>query len=270
VPRADLAGLQRWFQGEILRPHATTRRAGPATKAKAVILPSRTLAPDERVAIYSRMYFLRLHDCLAQDYEAVKHILGDVEFERLVRGYLARYPSTHYSLNPLGTKLPSFLAGKVRFPKRALILDLARLELAMSQVFDAERSPVLSREDLERFPRARFGEARLRPIAAFQLLALDHRANAIVTAVRQERPLPPLGRKKTWVVVYRRDYQVWRMDLTEPMFAALSAFSAGRTLDQAIRAGAKKFVGSHEELLESVMRWFSEWREEGLFTAISL
>ena len=45
-----------------------------------MILPSRTLQPEERLAIYQGMYLLRMEEALETDYPALKHFLGDEAF----------------------------------------------------------------------------------------------------------------------------------------------------------------------------------------------
>ena len=139
-----LDDLERWFQGEIARPHEgrTLPKLERRAAASARILPSQHLAPEERVAIYADMYFARLLECLADDYPAVKALIGPIGFEKLVRAYLREHPSRHWNLNVLGRKLPEFLAGDVKLPRKALVLDVARIECAMSVVFDAPQIAV--------------------------------------------------------------------------------------------------------------------------------
>ena len=96
----SLVELQRWFQNEIFRPHQLPRKRRPKSTpgAAQVVLPSHTLTASERVAIYQNMYFARANECLAQDFPAVLRIIGYEAFRRLVRAYLTRHPSQHYSL----------------------------------------------------------------------------------------------------------------------------------------------------------------------------
>jgi hypothetical protein len=267
----SLDRLERWFQGEIVRPNVPAR-AGKRSKPTHVerVLPSRTLTAAQRIDIYSRMFFARLHDVLAEDYPSLVHVLGWPAFTRFARAYLARHPSRHYSLNGLGRRVPQFLANGARVPRRALLVDLARLELAMSEVFDAPEAPTLRADDLRSVPPARYGDLRLRPIPAFRLLAFDHAANAIVTAIRQEKPLPSLARHPSRVAVYRREFVVWRMDLSEPQFAMLQALSRGRTLESAVRAAAKATSGAPAVLERNIGRWFAEWTAEGFFAEAEL
>jgi hypothetical protein len=195
-------------------------------------------------------------------------LCGDEGFERLARAYLQRHPSRHWSLNVLGRHMGEFLAGPVRVPRRALLADVARLEASMSAVFDAPASAALGPADFARVPAEQWANARPRLVDALAIHAFDHRANALVTAVRQKTPLPDLGRKKTWVAVYRKDFVVWRMDLTAPMHAALAAVARGASLREAIESGASVFRGPPDELERDVARWFGEWASEGFFAEI--
>jgi hypothetical protein len=263
--RASLARTERWFQAELRRPHEGRKAGAPAS---ASILPSRHLAPEERVAIYSRMFFARLYDCLAEDYPAVVKLCGHETFGRIARAYLEKHPSRHYSLNFLGRKLPEFLDGPVRFPRRALLADVARVERAISESFDAPVSPVMTPADMALVPPAAWEKGRVRLSDSLRLLALDHGANAIVTACRQGKPLPPLRRAKSWIAVYRKEWTVWRADLTEPMHAVLAALRTGKPLGAALAAAARHFEGSPAEMQAEVHRWFGEWAREGLFAGV--
>lgn len=280
APRT-LATLEHWFQGQIVRPHETRalgnaaraqRTAAPSdaeqVDAREWVLPSKHLRPKQRVDIYSQMYFARLLECMHVDYPALAKIAGEKTFEKLVRAYLLAHPSRHYSLNMLGARLPEFLSGPVRVPRRALLHDVAKLEQLMTVVFDAEPSNVLRPSDLAGMAPEAWENARPRLVHALRLAAFDHRANAIVTAARQEQTLPDLGRARTWVAVYRKDFVVWRMELSQPMHAVLHALSERATLREALEAGAKLFRGGADELQKNVFGWFSEWVGEGFFSAI--
>jgi len=270
LPRsgASLPAFQRWFQDELFRPYALPRRAPRARPSVAsVVLPSRTLSPVERVAIYQRGIFARLHDCLAEDFPTIRRLLGDDAFHRLARAYLTRFPSRHYSLNVLGRDLPRFLSRPVRVARRALLRDVARLEDAMAAAFDDAEAAPLPPSEFAAIPVARWGAARLRFIPAFRLLALDHPVSGLVAAAARGDPLPSAPRRPTFVAVYRKGFQVWRADLTRAQHALLRALHRGRTLLQAIAAAAR---ASREPIAERIGGWFQEWVSEGLFSAVEL
>ena len=267
MPAASLVGLERWFQAEVLRPHVRARRA-PAPAARH-LTPSRSLGAAERMAIYQRGYMLRLQECLQSDFPAVLRIAGEPRFEALVRAYLERHPSRHWSLNPLGQDFGSFLEREAPRGRHAsLLAGLARLEWAMQEVFEAPASPVLAHDALQRIAPEDWARRRLRPIAALRLVACEQRCNAIAGAVRRDEPLPPLSRKRTWVAVYRKEWTVWRMDLDALQFELLSALCRGRTLAQALAAAARLHRGSQAALQRRIQSACASFMAEGLFQAL--
>src|SRR5207245_9329882 len=118
----------------------------PPERLPEVVLPSRSLAPSERVGIYQGMYLLRMEEALESDYPALKRFLGPRGFRALVRDYVASFPSRSYTLNRLGDHLPAFVLTAIGRRHRGFCHDLARLELAMTEVFDAVETPTLSAE----------------------------------------------------------------------------------------------------------------------------
>ena len=250
-----------------MAPSARPRRASPArTEIDARITRSEKLTSEERLDIYAVAYFARLRDCLAQDYPATAHLLGHDGYERAAGEYLTQFPSRHYSLNFLGRDFPRFLAGKTGIRRRGLVRDVARLELAMQVVFDAPEEKGLSAAELAAISPERFPEAVFRFVPAFALLELEHRSNAIVSAVKLETPLPSLGRKRTFVAVYRKDYVLWRKDLDETEHTILQALHRGATLDRALRAVGR--VDRRRDLAARVSSIFQDWQREGVFAAL--
>src|SRR5204862_520300 len=89
-------------------------------------------------------------------------LLGEERFTELVRAYVEAFASRSYTLNRLGDRLPGFLASWGPRRGRALRADLARLELAMMEVFDEVETPPLVAEALARVaPGTRFGPYEL-------------------------------------------------------------------------------------------------------------
>jgi len=113
-----------------------------------LVRPDTRLGSVERLDIYADMYFYRLRDCLAEDYPKLHAVLGATRFHNLVTDYLLAHPSTHWSLHELGRALPGFLESHPLSGALPAIADLARLEWARVDVFDARDAVPLSRERL--------------------------------------------------------------------------------------------------------------------------
>lgn len=269
--------LQRWFQSVVVHPGTpdeavqspeAARELAPERLAEA-ILPSRTLQPAQRVGIYHGMYLLRMRDALAADYPGLEHFLGDAGFARLVRDYVQIHPSRSHTLNRLGDHLPEFVAAHRELPRRDFCADLARLERAVSEVFDAAETPPLGEAAIAGVAPEAWERARLEPIPAFRLLAFRYPVNAYLQSVRDEdhdhHPKP--RQQSTWVAVYRRDYAVYRLDLAKPAHDLLADLVGGASLGEAIAAALKRpgrrRPGEHE-----LVRWFREWVGGGIFARI--
>lgn len=259
--RRDLAAAVQWFQASVVGPHEPGRRARLAPAA-SWILPSRTLRPAQRIEIYADAYLARLIEALRGDFPALSRLLGPRAFHDLCRAYLERHPSRSWSLNPLGRRLPEFL----KAPHREAARDLARLEVAMSEVFDGEAVEPLTPAHFAKIPAGTLAALRLKFVPTFRLLALDHAVNPYLDAVlAQRKKLPPLLMKRSWIAVYRKGFQVWRLDLHVCAHAALTTLLRGGSVGTAVTAASRAWKGSSGELEARIRRWFGEWVSEGFF-----
>src|SRR5262249_61021381 len=75
---------------------------------EAVVVSTPALPAAGRLDIYARMYFWRLHDALAGDFEKTAAALGADRFADTVRAYLAAHPSGHPSVPHLGRHFAGF------------------------------------------------------------------------------------------------------------------------------------------------------------------
>ena len=257
-----LKSLQDWVQHEVVR---VVEQRAPKSSAAQHVRPSKTLAPAERVRIYTTMYALRMLEALETDYPALLRHLGREAFEALMLAYLRAHPSRHYSLNFLGDALPGYLARESKRRDRAFLADVALVEHLITEVFDAEPAEKLDPKTLAALPPDAFAKARLELVPALRLAELAHDANKAVTELRHGRPAPSTKRKRTWLAVYRKEHVVWRMDLEEAAFHVLKALQSKRTLPRAIAAGAGRFRGTPEEFQARLQSWFAEWASEGFF-----
>jgi len=271
-----LERLQRWMQEVVVHPGVIDEALAspeaekeiPSEELADVVLPSHSLSPAERVGVYHGMYLMRMGEALATDYPVIKHYLGDEDFDELVRDYVGRYPSRSYTLNRLGDYLPKFLADRPDWSQDGFLADLARLELAMTGVFDEEETPVLSGEDLESVPPGDWERARLRPIAALRMLELEHVVVPHLTAYHRERSCPKPTKRPSWVAVYRRGYSVLRLELSRAEHGLLRDLVDGTPLGEALATAIAGGRSAHQQA--RVFRWFRTWIREGMFAAVDV
>ena len=161
--RPSLEEVQHWVQEFIVDPdgdEAVLRSREDA--AGRMVLPSRTLSPVQRVGIYRGMYLLRMNEAIRADFPALEHFLGGAAFEDLVKRYVQAFPSRSYTLSRLREHLPEYIRSASGLARAAFAHDLATLELAMCEAFDASESPHL---DPQSFARALQGSSAEPPVA---------------------------------------------------------------------------------------------------------
>ena len=267
--------VQRWMQAVVVQP-GTVDEAVLSEAARAeldpeqiegVILPSKTLTSVERVGVYQGMYLLRMIEALEGDYPAVAHFLGSEAFAELVERYAEAHPSVSYTFNRFGGRFPEFISDAKWLRRRSVLADLARLERAVTEVFDAPQSPAWPAEAIERMPEQAWENAVLKPIAAFRVLAFAYPVNAYLQSVKSEdHDHPELPRRPSWVAVYRKNYEVWRLDLGRPAYEFLHALAKGRPFAKAVARAARGLQGDSGE---QIFRWLRAWVAEGMFESVA-
>ena len=263
----DLSALERWMQTVIVHPgtiEEAVRSRGatrhmPLREAERAILPSPTMAPLERLAVYQEMYPLRMQDALAADYPGLAAFLGDHLFGHLVADYVAVHPSRSYTLNRLGDHVPEFLK-TWHHGKRAFLADLARLELAITGTFEALEDdsalpapPAHVDADWE---TRRFGIA-----PTLRLLSFRYGAGPALDALKAGRRASTRARA-SWVAIHRRKFAVYRLNLGRGEFHLLSALVAGEPLGRALRRAARR--AGKPLSPAAVRRAFRTWTSEGI------
>ena len=276
APELALGGLQRWMQSVVVHPGSVEEALSnpeaaslvPADRLSEVLLPSATLGPAERIGIYHGMYLLRMAEALESDYPALAHFLGEERWTALVRDYVLRHPSRSYTLNVLGRALPGYLLEAADLPRRGFCHDLARLEWAVTEAFDAEESPRLGEADLAAVPADAWDGARLVPSAALRLVELGWNVNEWLDSTKDDRHQHPKPRRRrTRVAVFRQSYAVYRRELSLSAFRLLADLTTGLTVGEALAAALRRRGAPGPEALT---RWFREWAADGLFTRVEI
>lgn len=304
----NLQNVQRWMQSVITHPTGVdaglvaelTQSHLPLkpSDVERVIEPSSQMTSTERLAIYSGAYFARLIECLEADFPIFRQTVGQEAFAGFAIDYLQRHPSQSYTLGQLGAKFPDYLAATRPEPTETVelskengsasiadwpdfLVDLARLERTLSEVFDGpgvEQQAIISADDLSAIEPARWPEMRLTIVPCVRLLSSRFPLNDYYTAMKNSKtstdgndhatPLPemPLA-KQSWLAITRRDYIVRRYELTETEFTLLSALAAGHTLGEAIEQAAEFYPGEMEQLTADLRRWFQTWTAAPMFSA---
>ncbi|HJY85004.1 MAG TPA: DNA-binding domain-containing protein [Candidatus Binatia bacterium] len=225
------------------------------------------LGPEERIAIYAQMYYTRLLEVLREDFPQVAAILGCERFAEVARTYLACHPSTHPSLRNLGRHFAAFLDTRPEVASLPFLRDLARLEWARGEVFDAPDAEPLRLAHLHGFSPDEWPALRFQLIPAFQVLHSDWPVHEIWAAAGEETPDRNCERReKTAVRVWRDGFAVYhaKMDATEQV--ALARVRAGESF--AVICAALESVVAVEEAASVMGSLLLRWIEDGILARL--
>jgi hypothetical protein len=236
------------------------REAETRAAVDEMVVGDARLSAVDRLDVYATMYFVRIHDVLAEELSRTAAALGGEAFHGLVTDYLQACRPNHPSLREAGARLPAYLATHPCAAERPWLAELARLERARLEVFDGPDAAPASLAALRAVPPDRFGALRVRLIPSHRLL--DNRfaiAEAWRAGVADEAP--PRAAPEL-LIVWRRDSVVYHRavdadetrwlprlaDAPGVVFGDLCAVLGERLPDEA--AAARAF--------ELVARWAAE------------
>lgn len=255
--------------------------------AASFIAPNSKLSPFERLEIYNRQYWFRVLGALAEDFPALRSVIGVRAFEAMSVAYLCEHPSRSFSLRNLGSHLAEWLAKNPHFAGRRARLagDVARMEWAFVETFDNPERDPLTLEQISTLD----GDSRLSLQPHLRLIALDFPIDDLVlnlhknekrqtseAGVQHEeedqapRRLPALRRKPTWLAAHRVDLSVYYLRLKREEFETLFAIRHGLRLAQAIEIGITSSRVPSAKRPQLVRQWFTNWSELGWICAPDL
>lgn len=255
----DLVRMQRWMKTHI-QPGAR-----PDQEAAACLNVQGGDPGIERLAVYAGGYFARVHDALAEVYEAVKHLVGDEAFRQLTEEYAVAYPSGEYNLTYVGRQLPRFLAGHALTERLGFLPDLASLEWRIAMAFHAfDEVPA----DAEALSQAASQDA--------ESLTLEFQPSVqVFTSVwpvvdlwqARQTPLNSIdialeGRPQS-ALIHRRGSEVVCEIIPKEAFLLLEGLLSGATLGRSL----ERLTHADEDL--PLAPWFADWAARGLLTGAS-
>ena len=185
----SLAHLQREMAAAVMTPltadeqmsrHAADGRSMDKI-AESFIAPNSRLKSFERLEIYNRQYWFRVLGALADDFPALRSVMGARSFEAMSVAYLTSHPSRSFSLRNLGSKLPEWLRLNPLWSGRrhCLAIDVARIEWAFIEAFDSGERDPLTLEQIATLD----ADSRLALQPHVQLVALDYPVDDLVLAL---------------------------------------------------------------------------------------
>jgi hypothetical protein len=229
------------------------------------------LSPAEQLEIYREQFWLRHTSSLVEDFPGLGGILGQAEWEKLAEAYLSQVAPESYTLRDLGFRLPEVIAQAGWLSHQELCLDMARLELAYIEVFDAPDTLPVAPENLASIPEESFTEARLVLAPCVRLLSLRYPVADLRRRLRAEsdEPVAIPEAEDSWLVVYRRELRLWDMPVSRVAFAFLGGLAEGKSLGAAAELAATS-PEAEAELGSGIGAWLEEWTRKGLICDVRL
>jgi hypothetical protein len=168
---------------QITRGHAS--HGAPALSDATDLVTSDVRASAaERLHVYQHMYRARLVEALEAQFPRLSRWLGADAFADVAAAYVTAEPSRHPSLRFIGRRFPDWLAARAPDEARhPALADLARLEWAREDVFDAADQATLAVDAVRGWPPERFGEIPLRLVTAHRVLRLARPVAALWDAI---------------------------------------------------------------------------------------
>jgi hypothetical protein len=289
---ASLDQIERWMQsvmmhgGEVSEaigsPEATRHiEIASVDELPSVIVPSTALDSSSRLEIYIDAYFERLLECLGQEFQATRGVLGDETFNALAFGYLRREPSHSYTLNTLGTMFPNYLR-ETRLHEHAVpdeapqtwgdfIVELATFERVLLDVFDgpgSENCEVLDAGQLQSVSRDDWGQLRLLPAPCLRLTQFEHPVHFFWQNWKDTAATSVPAPNRSYLAINRRNYNVEHHELTHVQFVLLEQLLGGETLSDAIDLTLLQAPKFEPRLEDALQTWFGSWGAKRFFVGL--
>lgn len=186
----------------------------------AEILDSPREARDVLFGVYRHAYGSRLVEALRNDHERLRNYLGDEMFDEMGYAYVAANPSQHPNLRWFSRALPAFLKEAAPYSKYPILSDLAALERALNDAFDAQDAPALAVGDMAGLAPEIWDDLKFKVHPSAIRLNLATNGSAVWLALKNyETPPDAVNLEEPCRVL------IWRQDVI-PLFRELSAEEA--------------------------------------------
>lgn len=234
------------------------------------------LTPVQQLEIYREQFWLRHTASLLEDFPGVSGVLGQEAWDELVWDYLESDVLASYSLRDLGACFARFIEVRPAFEAQAVVLDMARLEWAHVEVFDADDAPRLDPAKLGSVPEDAWEHARLVPDPALRLVAIEYPVLALrrqLIAAQEggsDAAIALPARDPSTLAIHRRERVIMHDALGRLEFSLLSALSRGTALGAAVADTAAEHAISPDDLAGNLEAWFGNWAARGYVVDIAL
>ncbi len=215
-----------------------------------------------RLDVYAQMYWARLHDVLYDDFPKTARALGSERFQRVACAHLARHPSEHPSVRHVGRGFADLLDEAPDVADVPFVGDLARLEWARLDVFDAADAEPLHLEDLRRIAPEDWPHLRLELVPAVRRLRVGWAVCDVWAMIDAGQTGVCPTALEANVRVWRDGFVVYQATMDPAECAAFERVANGEPFSSMCDALAP-IVGL-ERAADEAARMVLRWIEDGL------
>lgn len=262
-----LSQIQERMQAVILINDPSQRR-----HLLAALRPAARAPTDEMVGVYCNAYRARLAEILEQDLQTVARYLGETLFSHVAAGYIDAHPSDARNARWFSRHAPGFLTRTEPFARWPQVAELAAIELALADAFDAADSPAFAVSDLTATPPEDWAHLTLRAHPAFRRLDMTTNAFDIWQALQSGAgdvapPTPEVLDAPQALLIWRQDARSRLRALSPAEARGLDALRHGATFAEACEAMA--LPGADGETVDAAqaVTYLAGWCASGLFAA---
>jgi hypothetical protein len=266
---SELSELQTLLAGLLMRRRALDKDPEIVARSPAWVTGNDRLLPVDQLEIYREQFWLRHSASLVEDFPGLGGILGQADWERLVEEYLVAHPPESFSLRDLGDKLPAFVETCDWLPHRELCTDMARLEWAYVDAFDAAEAGALDAAKLAGMPEDAWETAQIVLAPAVRLLETRYPVAELRRALRTSTdPVPIPGPHAEHLVIHRTQGSLFFHPAPRGAFEILRALADGLPLGAACERAVERVPAEAESIENDVATWFEDWGKRGFIVDV--
>ena len=256
----NLAALQAALQRDIVG------RTGEALERLKV---PESASPEKRLFVYQNAYVQRLVGIMMKDYDTTWTFLGDQMFFDLAQEFVTKYPSNTPNARWFSHRFPDFLGEGDLGRDTPAVAEVARVERALGDAFDAANDPVFSREQLGVVAQQGLETAKLILHPSVTLLRLETNAYDIFKALRAEEMPPEIKAESEprWALVWRRDLVCRHMELDAEQGALLDLAGQGHGVTALCEFAAT--LGDPETAAVRMAGYLGQWIDNEILTGMA-
>lgn len=244
----SLIALQRDVRAWLLREDADA-----AARLGAAAAPG--------LAVHQNNYRAQLVACLEASFARTRAWIGNAAFLRAAALHIDRVPPSSWTLDAYARDLPATLAWL--HSDAPEVEEIARIELALDEMFVAADSPVIGPGD---FAGIDWDHAVLRIVPTLDLIDLTTNALAIWSALAAGEQPPAACDRFGVALVWRQDARCRIRAIERDELQALLALRAGAPFGELCRDAAT-LLGD-DQGAATIGKWLGQWLADGLIAGL--